>query len=291
MPENIKDRKYKLYSDSTCDLSDELLKGMDVEILDLSYEVDGKAHSGNDISMKEFYDAMRNGAVTKTSQISPSVYEAAFEKELAAGYDVLYLGFSSGLSGSFNAACIARDNLAEKYPEGKIKCVDSLCASTGEGLLLIKADEKKKSGMSIGELEIWLEANKLHLCHIFTVDDLKYLHRGGRVSKTAAIAGSILGIKPVLHVDNDGHLIPVGKVRGRKQSIDKLIEMMSERLGGWENPVAAICHGDCIEDAEYAAKQMKKLGAGKVHICYTGPVIGSHSGPGTLAIFFMGEER
>ena len=206
---------------------------------------------------------------------------------------MLYLGFSSGLSGSFNTSCIARDSVMEKYPEGKIICIDSLCASTGEGLLLIKADEKKKQGLSIDELARWITDNRLHLCHVFTVDDLKYLHRGGRVSKTAAIAGSILGIKPLLHVDNEGHLIPVGKIRGRKQSIEKLVDMMCERMGNWDNSTVAVCHGDCLSDAEYAADLMrKKLGKKTtVHICYTGAVIGSHSGPGTLALFFMGDQR
>ena len=236
----MSDRKYKLYSDSTCDLSEDILKNMDVTLLDLSFEVNGVVKSKNDMTLPEFYSQMRNGAVTKTSQIGISDYEQAFEKELAAGYDVLYLGFSSGLSGSFNTSCIARDSVMEKYPEGKIICIDSLCASTGEGLLLIKADEKKKQGFSIDELAQWIIDNRLHLCHVFTVDDLKYLHRGGRVSKTAAIAGSILGIKPLLHVDNEGHLIPVGKIRGRKQSIEKLVDMMCERMGNWDNSTVAV---------------------------------------------------
>ena len=284
---------YKLYSDSTCDLSQELLSKMDVRILDLSYEVDSTVYVGDEMSMKVFYDRMRNGAMTKTSQISPAVYEQAFEKDILDGYDILYLAFSSGLSGSYNGACIARDTLLEKYPDAKIVCVDSLCASTGEGLLLIKAEKKKREGMGLDDLAEWLEANKLHLCHVFTVDDLKYLRRGGRVSTAAAVAGSVLGIKPILHVDNDGHLIPIGKIRGRKQSINRLAELVSEKVGGWENKEVAICHGDCIEDAEYAARLLRKrLGNDiEVHICYTGPVIGAHSGPGTLALFFMGEER
>ena len=284
---------YRLYSDSTCDLSKDLLDGMDVKILDLTYEVDSTAYVGDEMSMKVFYDKMRNGSMTKTSQISPAVYEAAFEEEIKNGYDILYLAFSSGLSGSYNGACIARDTLLEKYPEAKIVCIDSLCASTGEGLLLIKADRKKKEGLDIDALAEWLEANKLHLCHVFTVDDLKYLQRGGRVSAAAAIAGSVLGIKPILHVDNEGHLIPIGKIRGRKQSINKLVELVSEKVGGWENKEVAICQGDCMEDAEYAAQLMRdRLGSETiVHICYTGPVIGAHSGPGTLALFFMGEER
>ncbi len=284
---------YRLYSDSTCDLSENLLDGMDVKILNLTYEVDSTTYVGDEMSMKVFYDKMRNGSMTKTSQISPAVYEQAFEEEIKNGYDILYLAFSSGLSGSYNGACIARDTLLEKYPDAKIVCIDSLCASTGEGLLLIKADRKKKEGLDIDALAEWLEANKLHVCHVFTVDDLKYLKRGGRVSAAAAIAGSVLGIKPILHVDNEGHLIPIGKIRGRKQSINKLVELVSEKVGGWENKEVAICQGDCMEDAEYAAQLMRdRLGSDTiVHICYTGPVIGAHSGPGTLALFFMGEER
>ena len=269
-------RPYKLYSDSTADLSEEILANMDVSIVKLTFEMNGKNYSDGEISMETFYKKLREGAVSKTAQIAPSTYEEIFEKEILAGNDVLYLGFSSGLSGSFNSSCIARDNLLEKYPDAKIICVDSLCASTGEGLLLYKADEKKKNGMDIDNLAKWLEATKLHLCHVFTVDDLKFLRRGGRVSATAAFAGTLLGIKPVLHVDNEGHLIPLGKVRG-----------------GWENPTVMICHGDTREDAEYVEKLVKER-FGKqtdVKICYTGTVIGSHSGPGTLALFFMGEER
>lgn len=282
-----------LYSDSTCDLSEEILAGMDVKILNLQFEVDGKVYTAAEMPMSEFYGRMRADAATKTSQIAFGTYEEAFEAEILAGNNVLYLGFSSGLSGSYASSLIARDTLLEKYPEAKIICVDSLCASTGEGLLLYYADRKKREGMDIDELAKWLEDNKLHLCHVFTVDDLKYLHRGGRVSKTAAIAGTILGIKPVLHVDNEGHLIPLAKVRGRKQSINKLAEMIKERKGDHENKIVAISHGDCAEDAEYAAKLMRDI-FGKnteVLICYTGPVIGAHSGPGTLALFFMGDHR
>lgn len=287
------EREYKLFSDSTCDMPDEYINEMGVELVGLSFEIDGESYKDGEMSFKEFYDKMRSGSMTKTAQVPPAVFENWFEKTLQQGFDILYLGFSSGLSGTFNSACIARDILLEKYPEAKIICVDSLCASTGEGLLLYKAWEKKCGGMDIDALAGWLEENKLHLGHMFTVDDLKYLHRGGRVSKAAAVAGTILGIKPVLHVDNEGHLIPVGKIRGRKQSLNKLVEMMEERIGGWENPVIAVCHGDCPDDAEYIAKLAKqKIGKKtKVITSYTGTVIGAHSGPGTIALFFMGEYR
>ena len=286
-------RPYKLYSDSTADLSEEILRDMDVSIVSLTFELNGKNYNDGDCPMDQFYKKLREGAVSKTAQIGPSTYEEVFEKDIIAGYYILYLGFSSGLSGSYNSSLIARDNLLEKYPEAKIVCIDSLCASTGEGLLLYKADEKKRNGMDIDNLAKWLEATKLHLCHVFTVDDLKFLRRGGRVSATAAFAGTLLGIKPLLHVDNDGHLIPLGKVRGRKHSLERLVDMMEERVKGWENPVVMICHGDARADAEFVEKLVKdRFGSQTdVRICYTGTVIGSHSGPGTLALFFMGEER
>ncbi len=287
------DREYKIYSDSTCDLPEEYIEKFKAEIFKLNFEIDGKSYKDGELPFKDFYNRMRSGSSTKTAQIPPDVYANEFEAAVKDGYDILYLGFSSGLSGSFNSSCIARDSVLEKYPDAKIICVDSLCASTGEGLLLYKACEKKAEGMGIDELAQWLESNKLHLCHMFTVDDLKYLHRGGRVSKATAIAGTLLGIKPVLHVDDEGRLVPLGKVRGRKQSLNKLVEMMEERVDGWDNPVIAICQGDCTEDAEYVAElARKKLGKKtKVIISYTGTVIGSHSGPGTLALFFMGEKR
>ena len=284
---------YRLYSDSTCDLSKEILDKMDVKLFDLSFEVDGKTYTGDEMPLKDFYDAMRNGAMTKTSQVSPSTYEEEFERCINEGHDILHLAFSSGLSGSYNAACIAKDNLLEKYPKARIIIVDSLCASTGQGLLLIKAEKLKREGMGLNELGDWLEHNKYNLCHVFTVDDLEYLRRGGRVSKTAAVAGTLLGIKPVLHVDNDGHLIPLGKVRGRRQSLDRLVDMVKERCGDWDNSEVCICHGDCLDDARYCADKLRKLfGKGtKVNICYTGAVIGAHSGPGTIALFFMGDKR
>ena len=289
----MKKISYKLYSDSTCDLSKEILDTMDVRLFELSFEVNGNTYTGDMMSLPEFYNAMRKGAMTKTSQVSPQTYEEEFERCIQEGYDILHLGFSSGLSGSYQAACIAKDTLLEKYPKAKIVIIDSLCASTGQGLLLIKADRLRREGMSIGELSQWLEENKSHTCHVFTVDDLEYLRRGGRVSRTAAVAGSILGIKPILHVDNEGHLIPLGKVRGRRQSLDKLIDMIKERCGSWDNSEVCICHGDCYEDALYCADKMRELFGKKtkVNICYTGAVIGAHSGPGTVALFFMGDKR
>ena len=205
---------------------------------------------------------------------------------------MLCIAFSSGLSGTYHSICLAAEELREKYPEATISVVDSLCASMGEGLLIHKAAMLKEAGKSLQEVTQWLEENKLHLCHNFTVDDLFFLHRGGRVSKTTAIVGSALGIKPVLHVDNEGKLVPVGKVRGRKQSLIALVDRMVKQVQGVENDIVFISHGDCLEDAEFVRDQIKeRLGIQNFMINYIGPTIGSHSGPGTVALFFMGQSR
>ena len=289
----MSNRPYTLFCDTTCDLPPERVAQMDCKLLPLTFEIDGKSYTTEDISMQDFYARMRADAVTKTSQISYGTYIDYFEKELMAGNDIFYLAFSSGLSGSYSTSLLVCDTLQEKYPERRIIVVDSLAASSGEGLMLLYAEQKKREGYSMDELEKWLLDNRNSFCHVFTVDDLKYLFRGGRVSRAAAIAGTMLGIKPVLNVDNEGHLIPQAKVRGRKQSIKKLGEMIRERLGNYENKFVTISHGDCIEDAKAAEAMMKEIFGQdtEVIIAYTGPVIGAHSGPGTLALFFRGDHR
>lgn len=286
-------RPYTLFCDTTCDLPEERLAQMDCKLLPLSFEVDGETFTTDTITMKEFYTRMRNDARTKTSQIPVGVYEKAFEEELQKGRDVLYLAFSSGLSGSYASSLIVRDEMKDKYPDRKIIVVDSLAASSGEGLLLIYAEKKKREGYSIEKLAEYIEEIRPHICHVFTVDDLKYLFRGGRVSRGAAIAGTMLGIKPLLNVDDEGHLIPQGKVRGRKASIKALGEMIKERAGVNPNPIVTMSHGDCIDDALAAENMMKEIFGRdtEVVIAYTGPVIGAHSGPGTLALFFYGDKR
>ena len=288
-----KNRPYTLFCDTTCDLPAERLAQMDCKLLPLSFEVDGETYTTDTITMKDFYTRMRSDARTKTSQIPVGVYEKAFEEELKKGNDVLYLAFSSGLSGSYSSAVIVRDELSQKYPDQKIIVIDSLAASSGEGLMLLYAEKKKREGYSIDKLADYINEIRLHICHVFTVDDLKYLFRGGRVSRGAAIAGTMLGIKPLLNVDNEGHLIPQGKVRGRKASIKALGEMIKERAGANPNPIVTISHGDCIDDAIAAENMMKEIFGRdtEVVVAYTGPVIGAHSGPGTLALFFYGDRR
>jgi DegV family protein with EDD domain len=214
------------------------------------------------------------------------------EAALASGKDVLALAFSSGLSATYQSAVIAADELQEKYPDRKIRVVDTACASLGQGLFVYHACKQRDAGLSLEELTAWAEENKLKLCHWFTVDDLMFLKRGGRVSAATAVVGTMLQIKPVLHVDNEGRLINVSKARGRKASIDALVKKMEETMLHGVNDVAFICHGDCLEDAKYLEKLVKeRCGVKEVFIGYTGAVIGSHAGPGVLALFYLGEHR
>ena len=229
-----------------------------------------------------------------TSQVNAEEAKEVFCPILEQGKDILYLAFSSGLSGTYNSVRLAAEELQEEYPERKIVVIDTLSASLGEGLLVDKAVELTEQGLSLEENAAWLEEHKLNLCHVFTVDDLFHLHRGGRVSKVAAVVGTMINLKPVLHVDNEGHLIPLKNVRGRKKSLSGLVSLMEEQIGEWKdkNTKIFISHGDCREDAEYVAKLVKeKFGYETFLINYVGATIGAHSGPGTIALFFWGDHR
>jgi DegV family protein with EDD domain len=242
--------------------------------------------------IKEVYDALRQGESASTSALNPDNWASYIEPVLQAGEDVLVLTFSSGLSTTYQSAVIAATDLAEKYPHRKIRVVDTLCASLGQGLLVYYVCKMRDEGFNLETLTQWVEDNKLNLCHWFTVDDLMYLKRGGRVSAATALVGTLLQIKPVLHVDDDGHLINVSKARGRKAAIEALAKKMADTAIPGANDCAFICHGDCIEDARYLEKLIKeRCGVKEVFIGYTGAVIGSHSGPGTLALFYLGKHR
>ena len=284
---------YQIITDSGCDLPAKMLAKMDLTMVSLSLLYKGKTLPDSVTSeTKKFYDGLRAGETASTSAVNPDQWTVEIEKALAAGKDVLVLAFSSGLSTTYQSAVIAADDLKEKYPERKIRIVDTLAASLGQGLLVTYACQKRDAGMELDELADWVEENKLHLCHFFTVDDLMFLKRGGRVSAATALLGTMLQIKPVLHVDDEGHLISLSKARGRKASLDALCDK-AEKLSYPEGrEMMYICHGDCIEDAEYLKKRLQeKLGVKEVFIGYTGAVIGSHSGPGTVALFFLGEHR
>ena len=284
---------YVLLTDSCCDLTKEQLAALDVQYLPLELIMDdGDPVYGDELDIKDFYTRLRQKGSVTTSAISFERFMEFFEGFLREGKDVLYLGFSSGLSGTYNAAFVASQELAEKYPERKVLTVDTLCASLGQGLFVHLAAKERLAGKSIDELYTWAKDNRLHLCHWFTVDDLFFLKRGGRVNAATAVMGTMLSIKPVLHVDFKGKLVNVSKARGRKASLDTLVENMKKTIVNPETQVTYICHGDCIADAEYVAERMKsELGIPEVIIGYTGPVIAAHSGPGTLAVFYMGTER
>ncbi|MBQ7384204.1 MAG: DegV family protein [Clostridia bacterium] len=285
--------KYVIITDSSADLTQDITGDSDLVTLQLDVLMEGEESQANcDVDIKEFYSKLRGKKNATTSAVNIDAFTSMFEPYLAEGTDVLYLGFSSGLSGTYNAGLVAAKELSEKYPERKVYAVDTLAASLGEGLLVYTALEMKKNGADIDTVRDFVEENKLHMCHWFTVDDLFFLKRGGRVSAATAIVGSMLSIKPVLHVDNKGRLINVSKARGRKASIDALLENMKQTAIEPENQVIFISHGDVIEDAEYLAERIKnELHVKDVKIGYVGPVIGAHSGPGTLALFYFGTER
>ena len=284
---------YRIVTDSGCDLNQAMSDKLNISLVPLTVNFKGAAQPDNvDDGISAFYDGLRAGEVATTSAINPTGWEEKIEPILAAGEDVLVITFSSGLSTTYQSAVIAAEELKEKYPEHTVRVVDSLCASLGQGLLIWYACQKRDTGLSLDELTAWLEDNKLHLCHWFTVDDLMYLKRGGRVSAATALVGTMLQIKPVLHVDDEGHLINVSKVRGRKASIEALAKKLGELGLAGENSTVFISHGDCIEDAKLLETIVKeRYGVQEVIIGHVGAVIGSHSGPGTLALFFLGSKR
>lgn len=287
--------KYKITTDNTADLPYSYYREHDIEYMYLTYQLEGINYGkNNELNCKEFYDKMRNGSMPTTSQVNSEEAKEVLRPFLEEGFDILHLAFSSGLSGSYNSVRLAAEELQEEFPERKIVVVDSLCASLGEGLFVDKAVELKEEGKTLEENAAWLEEHRKNFCHAFTVDDLFHLHRGGRVSKAAAVVGTMINLKPLLHVDNEGHLTPIGKVRGRKKSLAGLVALMEERVGSWKDKNAKIfiSHGDCQEDAEYVAKLVKeKFGYETFLINTIGATIGTHSGPGTVALFFMGDYR
>ncbi|CRZ34993.1 DegV family protein with EDD domain [Herbinix hemicellulosilytica] len=288
-------RDFVITTDRTCDLPDNFIKKHNLKIIPLYYSFDGKIYGEeDDLDPKEFYDIMRAGKMPTTMAANPEAVRKIFSGLVNEGYDILHIAFSSALSGSCSVAeTVARD-ICEEIPDAKITVIDSLCASMGEGLLVYKAVKMKEEGKSLDEIAKWLEDNKLNLCHIFTVDDLHHLRRGGRLSRTSAIVGTLIHVKPVLHVNNEGRLVPLNNVRGRKKALISLVEQMEKRLPGYEdkNDIVFISHGDCLEDAEYVASLIReRFGIENFLINYVCPTIGSHSGPGTVALFFMGNER
>jgi DegV family protein with EDD domain len=291
--EDVKMNDYVILTDSSCDLPDDIVKKYQLEILQLDFIVEGEGSFHNDqADIEKVYSKLRNGANIKTSAANISQASEAIEALFNQKKDILYLGFSSGLSSTYQTVYMAGQELMEEYPERKMVSVDTLAASMGQGLLVYKACQAKDAGKSLEENAQYIEDIKLKLCHWFTVDDLFFLKRGGRISGVTATVGTMLSIKPILHVDDEGHLINVSKVRGRKAAITELANRMEKLAVHPEDQDIFISHGDCIEDAEKLASIIKeRFGNDRITISYVGPVIGAHSGPGTLALFFLGEHR
>ncbi|MCI6122009.1 DegV family protein [Bariatricus sp. SGI.161] len=284
---------YVITVNSTVDLPKEWLEERHIPVIPLKYTIDGETYKGMEgLSSKEFFQKLREGKMAVTSQVNPEEAKEALEAFLKEGKDILHLAFSSGLSGTYNSMRIAAEELEEEYPERKVIVIDTLCACLGEGLLLYYALKRKGEGKSIEEVAQWAEENKLHVCHNVAIDDLNHLQRGGRVSKTTAILGTMVQVKPIIHMDDKGLLQVIGKERGRKKALNKIVDMAVEQAKGWENDIIMITHGDCAEDAEYVAELVrKKMGIENILVNNIGEVIGSHTGPGVVAVFCMGSKR
>lgn len=283
---------YVIFADSSVDLPKEYIDRYELQIVNLHLFVNGEEQNLSTLESHTFYERLRAGEVASTSAPSPEEYKAKMEPVLQSGKDILYLGFSEGLSCSFNNGKLAMEELADKYPERKLFPVSTFCASTGHGLLTVLAAKMKQEGGTIEEVCNWVVNTLPKLAQWFTVDDLMFLKRGGRISAATAVVGSMLSIKPVLHVDDEGHLINMSKVRGRKASLQALVDKVKETAIKPASQTMAICHGDCEDDANWVAEQFRtELGVKEIIISPTGCVIGAHSGPGTLAVFFIGTGR
>ena len=289
-------RDFVIMTDSCCDMTAQMAEDLELKVLPLSLLMGEDTYrnwlDGREIGFHDFYERIRAGATATTSAISVGDFEEAMRPILEAGKDILYLGFSSGLSTTYQSAAIAADGLREEFPDAKIYTVDSLAASLGQGLFVYLCVQQKRAGKTIDQVRDYAEEIKLKVCHWFTVDDLTHLKRGGRISAATALFGTMLAIKPVMHVDDEGHLIPVSKARGRKASLLALVDQMEQTAIDPKNQTVFISHGDCEADAAFVAGEVRRrFGTEDIHINYVGPVIGNHSGPGTLALFFLGEHR
>nr|MBQ8244193.1 DegV family protein [Oscillospiraceae bacterium] len=283
---------YQIITDSCCDFTEAQYRQWDVACVPLTVNYKGEDHQNfsDPAAVKAFYDELRSGVMATTAAVNPDGWAGAMEPSLKAGRDVLVLAFSSGLSTTYQSAVIAAKELREVYPGRTIHVIDTLCAALGQGLLVWHAARKRDAGLTIDELAAWVEANKLNICHWVTIDDLSTLKRGGRISATTAVVGTMLNIKPIIYVDNDGHLINTAKVRGRKTAMEYLVKKFGETA--IDTDTVFIAHGDCPEDAAALEALVKeKHGVKNVITGYVGPVIGAHTGPGVLVLFFLGQHR
>ena len=284
-----------LFTDSCCDLPISFVKENNIQVMSIQVNISGEEipdDLGVSISHKNFYSLIRNGKLPTTSQVNVDAFERSFRKYVSEGYSIIYIGFSSALSGCVNSARLAKEIIDEEIKDADITIIDSKSASMGLGLLVYYAANMIQEGNSKENIINWIEENKLKVNHWFTVDDLNHLKRGGRVSSTVAIVGTMLSIKPIMQVDNEGRLVPVSKVKGRKKSIKTLCDKLKEKIINSENQTVFISHGDCIEEAESLKNLiLSEIKVKEIIINNIGPAVGSHSGPGTLALFFIGNSR
>lgn len=284
--------QFAITTDTGADLSQNYCQAHEIAVINLPVTMNGVTYEAGQLENKDFYAQLRAGAMPTTSAANMEDTCDLFRAVLSKGQDLLHIAFSSGLSSTASTALLAASQLRQEFPDRKLVVIDSLCASLGQGLLVHQAVKRRAQGMDVETVGQQIEAMKLNIVHDFTVDDLNHLHRGGRVSKATAVVGSLINIKPILHVDDEGHLVAVGKARGRKASIQSLLQRMEQQIRGFDNQEVFISHGDCIEDAEYLAGLVRdKFGIDDITIDYIGPTIGTHSGPGTLALFFLGSPR
>ena len=289
-------KDYIIVTESTSDLPQDLVDELDIKVIPMTFGFENESYlnypDNRELDIHIFYDRVKKGERSITALVNSKTFEEYFEPIIKSGNDILYIGFSSALSGTYSASLIAAEELKQKYPDSKIICVDTLAASMGEGLLVYYAAKLKQEGQKIDDVSQWVIDNRLSLCQWFTVDDLNHLKRGGRISAMTATVGSALNVKPILHVDNEGRLIPVHNVRGRKKSINSLLEHMEKLCVNPQGQTIFISHADCLEDTEYLADLIKeKFPVKEVVLNFIGPVIGSHTGQGAIALFFLGKER
>lgn len=285
----------KIITDSACDLKREYIDKNNIGLLSLILNLEGKIIKddlGKSLSYKDFYNKMREGATPTTSQVNAHDFEEEFVKHIKNGDSIIYISISSGLSGTFNSANIAKNNLLEEYPEAKIELIDSLGASMGQGLLVLKACEMRDNGASVEEIVNWIEDNKRRIIHLVLVDDLNHLKRGGRISGATATIGGLLNIKPSAYLDNEGKLVQGEKIKGKKKALKFLANSIKERAIDSENEVLYICHADCNEEAEtLKALVEEEIKFKDIVLNYAGNAIGAHAGPGALAVIYLGKHR
>ena len=284
--------RFKIVTDSACDLPAEMIEALDLGIAALSVELDGRAYAEGEMTPKELYDHLRGGKLPKTSAVNPELWADAMRPALEQGQDVLTLVFSSALSATCQNAFIAAEELRGEFPDRKLIVIDSLCAAIGLGLLVHTAAKLRDAGKSIEETAAWIEEHKLNVCHWVTVEDLMHLKRGGRVSAATAVVGTMLNIKPIIRVDDNGRLESLAKCRGRKAALNYLLDRMAESFDPEIDDTVFIGHGDCMEDARYLEQKVReRFGVQNVHINYIGAVVGAHTGPGVAVLFFYGKKR